>query len=53
MPVLLFVFVQLLILLVLFILFRLDPVALLHFAEAQRIGHQCLVGCLFLLFDSE
>ena len=44
------VFVLLLILLV---FLRLDTVLLLELLEPQRVGHQSLVGSLFLLFDGK
>jgi hypothetical protein len=37
----------------LLLLRRLDAVALLQFAEAQRVGHERLVGSSLLLFDSQ
>lgn len=45
--------ILLLLLLVFLLLLRLDAVALLELAEAEGVGHESLVGCLFLLLDGE
>lgn len=49
-PMLVFLLALLLILLV---FLRLDPIALLHLAEAQRVAHESLVCGLLLLLDSQ